>query len=67
MRPGGGQEAADSLTPNREGLTRMDFIESIFGVTPDGGSGLLEMLLFLMPLVGIAAFLVRRGRPRDRR
>jgi hypothetical protein len=31
----------------------MDFIERIFGVAPDGGSGLLEALLFLIPIVGI--------------
>lgn len=33
----------------------MDFIEQIFGVSPDGGSGLLEALLLLIPLVAIAA------------
>lgn len=33
----------------------MDFIERIFGFSPDGGSGLLEVLLFLIPIAGIAA------------
>jgi hypothetical protein len=32
----------------------MDFIERIFGLAPDGGSGSLEFLLFLIPLVGFA-------------
>jgi hypothetical protein len=31
----------------------MDFIERIFGISPDGGSGSLELLLFLLPVVGI--------------
>lgn len=33
----------------------MDFIEKIFGVSPDGGSGLFELLLFLLPIIGILA------------
>jgi hypothetical protein len=28
----------------------MDFIERIFGISPDGGSGSFEMLLFLIPI-----------------
>ena len=28
----------------------MDFIERLFGIAPDGGSGTLEMTLFLIPL-----------------
>lgn len=32
----------------------MDFIERIFGISPDGGSGAFEFLLFLVPIVGIA-------------
>ena len=31
----------------------MDFIETMFGFSPDGGSGAFEMLLFLIPVVGI--------------
>jgi len=31
----------------------MDFIERIFGISPDGGSGTLEVLLFLIPLIGL--------------
>ena len=41
----------------------MDFIERIFGIAPDGGSGLLELLLFLIPLVGLV---VLRGWRRRR-
>ena len=43
----------------------MDFIERIFGVVPDGGSGTLEFALFLVPVVA-AAFLLR-GRLRSAR
>ena len=47
----------------------MDFIERIFGFAPDGGSGSLELLLFVVPVVGVAAALaVRRwSRLRGRR
>jgi hypothetical protein len=39
----------------------MDFIERIVGFAPDGGSGSLELLLFVVPVVGVAAALsVRR-------
>jgi hypothetical protein len=31
----------------------MDFIERIFGVAPDGGSGILELLLFLISIAGM--------------
>jgi hypothetical protein len=31
----------------------MDFIERIFGISPDGGTGSLEFLLFAVPLVGL--------------
>ncbi len=29
----------------------MDFIERLFGVSPDGGSGAFEFLLFAIPVV----------------
>jgi hypothetical protein len=32
---------------------RMDFIEKIFGFSPDGGSGAFEVLMFLIPIVGL--------------
>lgn len=31
----------------------MDCIERLFGIAPDGGSGTLEMALFLIPLAGV--------------
>ena len=40
-----------SLTYHREG-NHVDFIERLFGVSPDDGSGLLEVLLFLVPMLG---------------
>jgi len=46
----------------------MDFIERIFGVSPDGGSGVFEFLLFVVPLAGIAILWAvrRRGRAINR-
>jgi hypothetical protein len=45
----------------------MDFIEQIFGIAPDGGSGSLELLLLAVPLAGLAILgLVRRAQ-RQRR
>jgi hypothetical protein len=29
----------------------MDFIERLFGVSPDGGSGSLELTLFIIPIL----------------
>jgi hypothetical protein len=40
----------------------MDFIERIFGLSPDGGLGLFEALLFLVPIAGILVFRGRRKR-----
>jgi hypothetical protein len=42
----------------------MDFIEQIFGISPDGGSGALELMLFLVPILGLA--LLRIGRERGK-
>jgi hypothetical protein len=36
----------------------MDFIERIFHVSPDGGSGTLELLLLLIPLLGVSVTIV---------
>jgi hypothetical protein len=33
----------------------MNFVESIFGISPDGGSALFEWSLLLIPLLGFMA------------
>ena len=38
----------------------MDFIERIFGVSPDGGNGTLEVLLFMIPIAGLVLLAYRR-------
>ena len=39
----------------------MDFIEQIFGISPDGGSGSFEVMLIALPIVAVALYwLVRR-------
>lgn len=46
----------------------MDFIERIFGIAPDGGSGSLEFLLFAIPIAGLCYFAfgrLRRHRDKD--
>lgn len=40
----------------------MDFIERLFGFSPDGGSGTLEFALFAIPIAGLAYLLIRRLR-----
>lgn len=40
----------------------MDFIERIFGFSPDGGSGLFELLLFMLPVLGLVAVWRARSR-----
>lgn len=41
----------------------MDFIETVFGISPDGGSGSLELLLFAVAAVGLCIiYLVRSAR-----
>jgi hypothetical protein len=40
-------------SPISSGEPTMDFIERLFGIAPDGGSGTLEMALFLIPLAGL--------------
>jgi hypothetical protein len=44
----------------------MDFIERLFGLSPDGGSGSLEFLLFAIPIAGIAYLIIRRSSKRQR-
>jgi hypothetical protein len=43
----------------------MDYIERIFGISPDGGSGVLEMLLFCAG-VAISALVMWKARARRR-
>jgi hypothetical protein len=45
----------------------MDFIERIFGISPDGGSGSLEILLLVIPLVALALLYNLRRAKRSRR
>jgi hypothetical protein len=41
----------------------MHFIEQLFGLSPDGGSGLTELFLFLLPVVaGLLVIYRRRSR-----
>ena len=44
----------------------MDFFEKLFGFAPDGGSGSLEFLLFLIPIAGIVYFAHRRRKQSQR-
>jgi hypothetical protein len=41
----------------------MDFVERLFGLSPDGGSGMFEALIFCVVL-GVLALLVRKARAR---
>jgi hypothetical protein len=43
----------------------MDFIERVFGFSPDGGDGSFEFMLFAIPIAGIV-YLVLRRRARRR-
>ena len=45
----------------------MNFIETIFGFSPDGGSGVFEVLLFLVPIAGIVFFRLRHKRAVQRK
>jgi hypothetical protein len=38
----------------------MDFIERIFGFSPDGGSGAFELLLLAVPIVVLCYLALRR-------
>jgi len=40
----------------------MDLIEKIFGFSPDGGSGAVEVLLFVIPIVGFYLLYQRQRR-----
>jgi hypothetical protein len=38
----------------------MDFIEQFLGLSPDGGSGAFEFLLFAIPIAGLCYLAVKR-------
>jgi hypothetical protein len=42
----------------------MDFVERIFGISPDGGNGLFEVLILIVPLliVVLGVMYYRRSR-----
>lgn len=40
----------------------MDFIEQLFGFSPDGGDGSFEFLLFAVPIAGLCYLAWRRRR-----
>ncbi len=44
----------------------MDFIERIFGISPDGGSGSLEAMLLFVPVAATIAYIAYRRRRRPR-
>jgi hypothetical protein len=45
----------------------MDFVERIFGISPDGGNGTFELMLFAVPVAMAAlVFIVRRQLKRRR-
>ena len=37
----------------------MDFIERLFGIAPDGGSGAFEFVLFAIPIAGLCYLALR--------
>jgi len=44
----------------------MDFIERLFGIAPDGGSGWFETLLFFLPIAALIGLWLWRLRMRTR-
>jgi hypothetical protein len=46
-----------AVTPKE---AEMYFIENLFGISPDGGSGSFEFLLFVIPIVGVGYLTFRR-------
>ena len=47
----------------------MDFIEKLFGVSPDGGNGALELTLVAIPflLLGLRAWWIQTAKKRETR
>jgi hypothetical protein len=44
----------------------MEFIERVFHISPDGGSGALELALLLVPVICVVIFLLARHSKRIR-
>jgi hypothetical protein len=40
----------------------MNFFERLLGISPDGGNGSIELLLFLIPLAGFLLLRARHNR-----
>jgi hypothetical protein len=59
-------EMDEADTNERWREKRMDFIEHMFGIAPDGGSGSLELWLFVVPVLGVVAALAVNRRVRGR-
>jgi hypothetical protein len=52
--------------PNRikTGEEAMDFIERIFGISPDVGSGSFEMMLLFIPAAAVIGYIVYKRKRR---
>jgi MYXO-CTERM domain-containing protein len=44
----------------------MNFIEQLFGLAPDGGSGGLEFLLLALPIAGLCYLALTRRRHHEK-
>jgi len=44
----------------------MDFVERLFGISPDAGSGAFELLLFVLPVLIVGLLWLRRQRTKQR-
>jgi hypothetical protein len=44
----------------------MDFVERLFGISPDAGSGSFELMLLVVPAAACIAYLIHRRGKRTR-
>jgi len=51
----------------RKEANQMDFVERLFGFSPDGGSGLYEVVLIALTTIAVAAGMLRRAKRRAHR
>lgn len=42
----------------------MDFIEKLFGISPDGGSGSFEMMLLFIPAAAVIGYIIYKRKKR---